>query len=80
MPIDARDVAEVVATVLANPSGHIGKTYELTGPRSQDMNGIAVEYSDALGRTISYVDVPLEQWRDLNCAAAVCRTMCSSTS
>ncbi len=28
------------------------------------MNGIAVEYSDALGRTISYVDVPLEQWRD----------------
>ena len=24
----------------------------------------AAEYSDALGRTIRYVDVPLEQWRD----------------
>jgi predicted HAD superfamily phosphohydrolase len=28
------------------------------------MNGIAAEYSEALRRTISYVDVPLEQWRD----------------
>ena len=63
-PIDARDVAEVVAAVLANPSAHIGKTHELTGPRSQDMNGIAAEYSEALRRTITYVDVPLEQWRD----------------
>ncbi len=63
-PIDARDVAEVVAAVLGNPSAHIGKTHELTGPRSQDMNGIAAEYSEALRRTISYVDVPLEQWRD----------------
>jgi hypothetical protein len=25
---------------------------------------MATEYSDALGRTITYVDVPLEQWRD----------------
>jgi hypothetical protein len=24
----------------------------------------AAEYSAALGRTITYVDVPLEQWRD----------------
>jgi uncharacterized protein YbjT (DUF2867 family) len=63
-PIDARDVAEVIATVLACPAGHIGKVYELTGPRSQDMAAHAAEYSEALGRTISYVDVPLEQWRD----------------
>ncbi len=40
-PIDARDVAEVVAAVLANPSAHTGKTYELTGPRSQDMNDVS---------------------------------------
>jgi uncharacterized protein YbjT (DUF2867 family) len=63
-PIDARDVAEAVAAVLANPAAHTGKIYELTGPRSQDMKGIAKEYSDALGRTITYVDVPFEQWRD----------------
>jgi uncharacterized protein YbjT (DUF2867 family) len=63
-PIDARDVAEVIATILANPAAHVGKVYELTGPRSQDMHGLAAEYSEALGRPITYVDVPLEQWRD----------------
>lgn len=63
-PIDARDVAEVIAIVLASPTGHIGRVYELTGPRSQDMHAVAAEYSAALGRTITYVDVPLEQWRD----------------
>jgi uncharacterized protein YbjT (DUF2867 family) len=63
-PVDARDVAEVIATILANPTAHIGKVYELTGTRSQDMHAMAAEYSTALGRTITYVDVPLEQWRD----------------
>ena len=63
-PVDAQDVAEVIATILANPTSHIGKVYELTGPRSQDMQAMAAEYSAALGRTITYADVPLEQWRD----------------
>ena len=63
-PVAAEDVAEVVATILANPGGHIGKVYELTGPKSQDMRGVAAEYSAALGRKVTYVDVPLEKWRD----------------
>jgi len=63
-PVDARDVAEVIATVLAGPAAHIGKVYELTGPRSQDMLAHAAEYSKALGRTITYVDVPMGQWLD----------------
>ena len=63
-PVDARDVAEVIAVILANPTAHIGKVYELTGPRSQDMRGVAGEFSNALGRTITYVDIPLVQWRD----------------
>jgi uncharacterized protein YbjT (DUF2867 family) len=63
-PVDARDVAEVIAVILANPTAHIGKVYELTGPRSQDMRGVAGEFSNPLGRTITYVDIPLEQWRD----------------
>jgi len=63
-PVDARDVAEVAAVILASPTAHIGKIYELTGPRSQDMHALAAEYSDALGRTITYVDVPFEEWRD----------------
>ena len=42
----------------------MGKVYELTGPKSQDMRGLAAEYSEALGRPVTYVDVPFEQWRD----------------
>jgi NAD(P)H dehydrogenase (quinone) len=63
-PIAARDVAEVIAAVLVDPTSHIGKTYELTGPRSQDMTAMATEYSAALGRPVTYVDVPLQQWVD----------------
>ena len=40
----SRDVAEVVATILASPAAHVGKVYELTGPRSQDMQARAAEY------------------------------------
>ena len=63
-PIAAEDVAEVIAAILANPAAHIGKIYDLTGPKSQDMSAVAAEYSAALGRRITYVDVPLEQWRE----------------
>jgi uncharacterized protein YbjT (DUF2867 family) len=61
-PVDSRDVAEVIATILASPTGHVGKVYELTGPKSQDMNAVAAEYSAALGRPVTYVDVPFGQW------------------
>jgi uncharacterized protein YbjT (DUF2867 family) len=64
-PIDTRNVAEVIATILADPAAHVGRVYELTGPKSQDLHALAAEYSEALGRTITYIDVPLEQWRDL---------------
>jgi uncharacterized protein YbjT (DUF2867 family) len=63
-PIDTLDIAEVIAAILARPAGHVGKVYELSGPKSQDMRGLAAEYSEALGRPVTYVDVPLEQWRD----------------
>jgi uncharacterized protein YbjT (DUF2867 family) len=63
-PVDTRDVAEVVAAVLASPVPQVGRVYELTGPRSQDMHAVAAEYSEALGRTVTYVDEPLAQWRD----------------
>jgi uncharacterized protein YbjT (DUF2867 family) len=61
-PVAAADVARVVATVLEDPGPHIGEVYELTGPRSQDMAGVAEEYSRALGRRVTYVDVPLDTW------------------
>ena len=63
-PVDTLDVAEVIAAVLADPAPHVGKVYELTGPKSQDLHGLAAEYAAALGRPVTYVDVPLERWRD----------------
>jgi len=63
-PVDAKDAAEVIAAILASPTGHVGKIYELTGPRPQDMRGVAAEYSAALGRPVTYVDVPFDHWRD----------------
>src|SRR5262249_55696658 len=42
-PVDAQDVAEVIATILANPTAHIGKRDELTGRRSQDLHAAAAD-------------------------------------
>jgi uncharacterized protein YbjT (DUF2867 family) len=63
-PIAAEDVARVVAALLANPQSHIGKIYHLTGPQSENMHFYAQEYSKALGRTITFQDIPVESWRD----------------
>jgi uncharacterized protein YbjT (DUF2867 family) len=63
-PVAAEDVARVVATLLANPQPHIGKIYHLTGPQSENMYFYAEEYSKALGRTITYQDIPVSPWRD----------------
>jgi NAD(P)H dehydrogenase (quinone) len=61
-PVAAADVARVVAAVLGDPGPHLGRIYELTGPRSQDMDGVAREYSDALDREVTYHDIPPEEW------------------
>jgi uncharacterized protein YbjT (DUF2867 family) len=63
-PVSAEDVARVVATLLENPQPHIGKIYHLTGPQSENMHFYAQEYSKALGRTITFQDIPVEPWRD----------------
>jgi len=61
-PVAAADVARVIAAVLADPDPHLGRIYELTGPRSQDMHGVAQEYSDALNREVTYSDIAPEDW------------------
>jgi uncharacterized protein YbjT (DUF2867 family) len=63
-PVAVEDVARVLATLLANPRPHIGKIYHLTGPQSENMHFYAQEYSKALGRTITYQDIPVAPWRD----------------
>jgi len=61
-PVASADVAQVVAAVLADPGPHLGRVYELTGPLSQDLHGIAREYSEALNREVTYADIPPEDW------------------
>ena len=47
-PVAVSDVARVAATVLREPRGHIGNVYELTGPRTMDMEEMAESFSRAL--------------------------------
>jgi uncharacterized protein YbjT (DUF2867 family) len=61
-PIAGTDVGAAAATVLADPVPHIGEIYELTGPASLTLTEIAQEFSDVLGRTITYVNVPAAMW------------------
>jgi NAD(P)H dehydrogenase (quinone) len=69
-PVAAADVARVVAAVLGHPGPHLGRIYELTGPRSQDMHQVAREFSDALNREITYSDVSPDDWeRELKTAS-----------
>jgi uncharacterized protein YbjT (DUF2867 family) len=60
--IDARDIAEVAARVLAG-NGHQGKAYTLTGPEAITHFQVAECLSQATGRAISYVDVPEQEAR-----------------
>jgi hypothetical protein len=51
-------------TFVTSLQSHIGKIYHLTGPQSENMHFYAQEYSTALGRTITFQDIPVEPWRD----------------
>lgn len=63
-PISAADVARAVAVILDNPGPHTGKIYNLTGFESADLEHYALAFSEALGRTIRYRDIPVEAWAD----------------
>jgi len=52
-PIASSDVAEVVTAVLCAPEDHLGAVYELTGPATLDIDELAEQYAQALGRPIT---------------------------
>ncbi len=58
--IDARDIGLFVAQVLTT-GGHEGKTYTPTGPASLAMTTIAEQLGAAVGKTVKYVPVSVEQ-------------------
>lgn len=52
--VDARDLGEVAAIVLADPTPHVGRGYTLTGPRAVTFAEVAASLSGVLGRPIRY--------------------------
>lgn len=60
--VDADDIADVVVAALTDDQ-HIGKTYELSGPRLLSYSDVAAEISKATGREITYITVTSEEYR-----------------
>lgn len=63
-PIAAEDQARLIATILADPAAHIGRTYTLHGPTELSQQGIAEAISGVLGRTITYRPSTIETYRE----------------
>jgi uncharacterized protein YbjT (DUF2867 family) len=57
--VDVRDIADVAAAVLTQ-AGHEGATYTLTGPAAVTHAEMAAALGAALGREITFTDVPPE--------------------
>jgi uncharacterized protein YbjT (DUF2867 family) len=61
--VDVRDIADVAASTLTE-AGHEGATYTLTGPASITHAQIAAALTAALGRDVTFIDVPPEVFAD----------------
>jgi uncharacterized protein YbjT (DUF2867 family) len=68
--VDVRDIAAVAAHVLIEP-GHQWQRYTITGPEALSHTEIAERFSQVLGRTIRYVDVPEDSAREWMLAAGI---------
>ncbi|MFT7580528.1 MAG: NAD(P)H dehydrogenase (quinone) [Myxococcota bacterium] len=61
-PVAAADIARVATAILADPTGHIGERYVVTGPLNMTVTEMAAVVSGELGRTVTYVQPPREVW------------------
>lgn len=61
--IDVRDIVDVALKVLTT-GGHEGQSYTLTGPESISFQQVAAGLSKALGKEVTYVDVPPQAARE----------------
>ena len=59
-PVDIEDIAKAAFALLHTP-GHEGKRYEMTGPEALSMSEIAEQISNAIGRTVRYINVTQAQ-------------------
>ncbi|TQM37039.1 NAD(P)H-binding protein [Pseudonocardia cypriaca] len=72
--VDVEDVAEVAAAVLTEP-GHVGRVYELSGPRLLGFGDAVGELARARGRSVRYDPVSSRRCaarlREIGCSAEV---------
>jgi uncharacterized protein YbjT (DUF2867 family) len=61
--VDARDVSAAAAAVAADPAGHAGRTYLLTGPELVSYEDVAAALTDVLGRPVAHRRITPEQHR-----------------
>jgi len=59
-PVASSDVADVITAILTAPQGHLGA--ELTGPATLDVDELADQYSQALGRPVAAVQPSYDEW------------------
>ena len=64
-PIAARDIALTAATILADPDGHGGQTYTLTGPVEYSDRELAAEVSRVLAKKLPYERTTVTTFLDL---------------
>ena len=59
--VDADDIADVAVAALTE-EGHVGETYELTGPRLLTFTEAVDEIAEATGREIQYVPISIDEF------------------
>lgn len=67
-PIDIEDIAKMVFALFQS-SGHEGKSYDMMGPEALTMTEVAERISQATGRTMTYRNITLEEYRQAMLAA-----------
>ncbi len=59
--VDADDIADVAVAALTE-DGHVGETYELTGPRLLTFADAVAEIAAAAGREVAFVPITVEEF------------------
>ena len=62
------DIGAVAAQILLAPDKYYGKEFELCGPPMTEA-GVAHAISNAIGKTVSYMDIPADAFRSANLGA-----------
>jgi NAD(P)H dehydrogenase (quinone) len=58
------EMAEAIANVAANPAPHANKIYEITSGRSYSFHEIAGIVSQATGKQVAYIPIPVEALKE----------------